>query len=413
MVGKKCFYRIGLVAILLAVFLPSMRAVGEEQTFYLGSRVNAGLDTGYSETNEIVDSDPHFGWQLGSFYVSGFTAVQRDDNQVTFLKTVGNKVTLNFKLEQDINSLNGNDSLSISDDKNGFDQPFGIEKSESGFGRGTLIIRQIDYQNASRAPQVYTNYLEGVAVGADTEVALFEEGDYEIVLDYEIKNDVRRTPGLGPIPSISIAPEYSNYTIRFKFSVRNGNTMVFLFDAENGSELTNEASAPNGFSIDLARSRYLDVNVKREVLSGDHFDVRFNGPAEDGTSYTDEGVYTIAAHNPSTGQTTEKIIYVGDDPQLKAYAITGYSLEEIRDMISQGAKVDDDGNLYWPEQEVKPSGAETGNGLASEANEGKSAIPTVAMIAITALVVLVAGVCAGARKRANRHEEVDHDEADF
>lgn len=62
MVGKKCFYRIWLVAILLAVFLPSMRAVGEEQTFYLGSRVNAGLDAGYSETNEIVDSDPHFGW---------------------------------------------------------------------------------------------------------------------------------------------------------------------------------------------------------------------------------------------------------------------------------------------------------------------------------------------------------------
>ncbi len=235
----------------------------------------------------------------------------------------------------------------------------GVEKSDGGFGRGTLIIRKTNYQNDSSDKQVYTNYLEGISAGATTQVDLFEEGDYEVVLDYEIRNDKREVGGWAFIPKVSIVPEYSNYTIRFNFSVRNGNTMVFLFDTDGNTELTNETSAPSGFTIDLARSRYLDINVKREVLSGDHLDVRFNGPAEDGEKYTDEGVYTITAKNQTTGQTTDKVIYVGNNPQLKAYALTGYTLDQIRDMISQGATIDNDGNIVWPETVVEQQAVET------------------------------------------------------
>ena len=279
----------------------------------------------------------------GFFNVKGFTSVQRGGESATFLKTIGDKVSLEFELSQDINRLNGNPLLTIANDENGYDQGMQIEKSSPGFGRGTLIVRKTDYQNNSSEPQVYNDYLAGVAAGANTQVDLFEEGDYEVVLDYEIKNDVHKVGGFLFVPEASIFPDYSNYAIRFKFSVRNGNTMPFLFDAQSGSELTNESVAPNGFVIDLARSRYLNVNVKREVLTGKSFDVRSNAPAKDGDRYTDEGMYTISTENTSTGQTTEKTIYVGSDPSLKAYAAAGYSTPQIEDAVNQGAAINDNG----------------------------------------------------------------------
>ena len=92
-------------------------------------------------------------------------------------------------------------------------------------------------------------------------------------------------------------PGYANYKIDFRFKIRNGNCMVFPFDLATKSELSNEAYAPNGFYLDLARSRYLDINVKKEVMAaganGLVEDTRFNGPARDGDEYTQEGIYTI------------------------------------------------------------------------------------------------------------------------
>jgi len=36
--------------------------------------------------------------------------------------------------------------------------------------------------------------------------------------------------------------------------------------------------------------------------------------------FTDEGIYTVTAENPTTHASTEWTIYVGDNPILKAYA---------------------------------------------------------------------------------------------
>lgn len=46
-----------------------------EPCYYLGEVVNAGKDNGYSEVHKIDSKDPHFGWTLGSFFVSGYTSV--------------------------------------------------------------------------------------------------------------------------------------------------------------------------------------------------------------------------------------------------------------------------------------------------------------------------------------------------
>ena len=111
--------------------------------------------------------------------------------------------------------------------------------------------------------------------------------------------------------------------------------MVFPFDVASGSELQNESFSDNGFYLDLANSRYLDINVKRSVYTeganGWTEDIRFNKPASDGEQYTDEGVYTITVQNLYTGQQTEKIIYVGTDPTMRAYVVSGYSLDEIEE----------------------------------------------------------------------------------
>lgn len=394
--------RHGILASLIFAFalaLP-MAAVAEDQVYYLGSTVNAGTDDGYSKDGALTEKDPHYGWSLGRFYVTGFTNIQREGNKVTFLKTAGDDIKLKFRLDQEIDQLNGDKALTINDDSNGYDQRFGITKTDTGFGRGTLIIRQTDYQNNESAPQVFVNYLDGVQKDAETDVSSFAEGDYEVVLDYEIKKDPRKTPGIGPIPSISILPEYGNYTIRFSFSVRNGNTMVFLLDSETGSELTNSSVTENGFTVDFAKSRYLDIFVKRSVLSDNGqelVDIRSNEPASDGKSYTDPGIYTITAVNPSTSQTTEKVIYVGNDPLLKCYAITGYSLEQIQNMLDQGATVDERGSIVWPTSD-NPKKAGTDETVPqTKQGDSKGGVPFLPIALV--VIVAIAGVAFAVNKR--------------
>jgi hypothetical protein len=318
--------------------------------YYLGTVVNTGKDNGYSEAEPIGEKDPHYGWNLGKFFVEGYTRVSNDvDGNLVFLKNVGDVVTLWFNLEQDIDSLNGSDNLTINEDENGYDNHFGIEKTN--FGRGTLIIRYTNYENLTDDPVIYTDYLEAnVQKGVDTKVELFEEGDYEVSLNYEIKDSPRKIFGRDIIPS------YTNYKIYFQFSVRNGNSMVFPFDVRTKAELSNNAITKNGFYLDLAKSRYLDIDIKREVLKngvdGLVEDVRFNRPAKDGDSYREEGIYTISVRNRYTGQETTKKIYVGENDVLKAHITTGLSVGYIEDQISQGATIADDGTIIQPVEEI-------------------------------------------------------------
>lgn len=310
------------------------------QTYNLGEKVRAKNFDGYTGIDKIEKKDPHYGWDLGQFYVSGYTEeIITDKDDIVFLKNVGDKVTLWFNLEEDINRLNGDKDLAISVDSEGYDEYF--ETPRMNFGKGTLIIRHTDYQNNASDPQIYTNYLEAnTSIGADTKVQLFEEGDYEVALDYEITNN-------------KLIDKVGHYRIFFKFSVRNGNCMVYPFDVGTGGELTNGALTENGFMIDLAKSRYLNVNVKREVLveSADGIikDTRYNAPAHDGEEYTKDGIYTITAINQYTNQKTQKKIYVGADNIMKAHVSTGLTIEEINKMLDEGAEISEDGIITLSE----------------------------------------------------------------
>lgn len=358
---------VALVGVLTTI-MPFNANANSSNVYYLGEAVNAGKDTGFSENNEITKKDPHYNWTLGSFSVNGYTHVIIDDGNPIFLKTVGDEVVLDFQLEQDIDALNNDKSLMIANDKKAYDNL--LYKDETAFGRGALIIRKTDaYQNKKGTSQLYTDYLSGVKVGANTQVEICEEGDYEVTLDYSIRDKKITVPFIDK----TIRSTYNDYKIYFTFSVRNGNCMVFPFDVATGEELTNKAITENGFYLDLAKSRYLEINVKKEVLregaTGLTEDVRFNKPASDGEKYTDEGIYTITVSNPYTEEETVKKIYVGTNSVLKAYMTTGYAISDIQSLLKDGATIDDDGNITIPEKVEKPKVVENVSESAIVLNE--------------------------------------------
>ncbi len=317
--------------------------------YEIGNLSYVGEDTGFFEEESIEKDNIHFNWDLGHFSVKGYTRVITDQKNPIFLKTVGDTVALNFRLEQDIDKLNNDESLLIADDERGYDNV--LYKDETRFGRGALIIRKTDaYTNKKNQAQLYIDYLPALKVGADTQVEVCEEGDYDVALDYCVRNKKVNVP----FTDKTIYSAYNDYKIAFSFSVRNGNCMVFPFDVKTGEELTNKTITENGFYLDLAKSRYLEINIKKEMLyegeNGLTEDIRFNKPATDGEQYTDEGVYTIKVFNPYTHEETIKRIYVGSDNILKAYMVTGKSISDIRLQVENGAVIDDEGNISNTEE---------------------------------------------------------------
>ena len=312
----------------------------------LGTMVKTENEKGYSGRKELGIKDPHYGWDLGQFFVSGYTRETKDDKgRPVFLKNVGDQITLWFNLQQDINKLDGEEILSIADDNKGYDQFFQTPRMD--MGRGTLIIRYTDEQGVKHDPEIYTNYLEANATtSANTIVRLFEEGDYEVALDYSIKKTPRK------IKNIEVVPEFTDYRISFEYSVRNGNCMVYPFDVTTGAELADGAITPNGFKLDMAKSRYLTIDVKKSSVSqnaGRYVeDVRFNRPAKDGDEYIDEGIYYFSVKNLYTGEQTEKTIYVGGSNVLKALSMNKMTVYELNDQLEQGAVINQDGTLSVP-----------------------------------------------------------------
>ena len=322
--ASKLFAEVGQYEDSMARMKACFNKTGISMFYFHSDAVNAGVDTGYSKANPIKNGDKQFGWRLGRFFISGFTRVSDDgtDNPL-FIKTLGDSITLWFDLEQNIDALNGNINLIIGEDTNGYDDYFKIQRTN--FGRGTLIIQHKDYQNAKGDPVIYTDYLLAKGTtGADTKVVLLEEGDYEVALDYELQdNDL-----------MHILSKYDDYRIFFRFSIRNGNCMAYPFDVKTRAELQNTAVTENGFYLDLARSRYLKIDVKRSVIiqgpNGMVEDVRFNRPASDGEEYTAEGIYTISVSNQYTNESTVKTIFVGSNELLQEYIANGFNMDRLK-----------------------------------------------------------------------------------
>ena len=186
----------------------------------------------------------------------------------------------------------------------------------------------------------------------------------------------------------------------------------------------------NGFRLDLAKSRYLKINLKREILkdSADGLieDTRFNGPAKDGAEYTDEGIYTITVNNKYTGQFTTKKIYVGTNKILRAHMVTGLPILEINNLVSEGAKIAEDGTIQLaavdPVDELAESNQKAAavssetdipvsNGTDSKAkNNAQEEKPVLLLgiIGILVLVLIVIGVSTRKKKKHPAETANDH-----
>lgn len=304
---------------------------------------------GYSGSQEIDPDDPHKGWSMGNFYISGCTDVrENDENTPVVLKKVGDRVSLWFNLEQDISACDNNTKIEVVTDPENTDNQF-IDVKKQDFGKGMLIIKKEDYRGETKTYE-YKNFLEASATAeANTRIDLFEEGNYEVALDYALKYSNTTVFGA------SVLPKTLHYRMYFKFNVRNGDCKLFIRDAATKQFISNSNIAENGFYIDRAKQNYIQIQVKRDVMSesldGLVPDPKINGVAGEDEIYTDEGVYTITATNETTNAVTEKKIYVGNAAVLKAYVVTGLSVAEINEKLEAGAYIDDDGNLVLPEEQ--------------------------------------------------------------
>ena len=74
----------------------------------------------------------------------------------------------------------------------------------------------------------------------------------------------------------------------------------------------------------MAKSRYLTIDVERQTIKVNadgtiSTDTRFNRPAKDNETYSDEGIYIFTVKNLYTDSApTTKTIYVGTDKYLMA-----------------------------------------------------------------------------------------------
>ena len=304
---------------------------------------------GFDNPVPIKSDDPHNDWSVGKFYVSGYTDYRMDGEVPVFLKVPGDRAALWFNLEQELDKCNGRTDVKVNNISSGSDIYFGTP-TISNFGRGALIVRKTNKQN-QKEREIYTNYLEASAtVGANTRVDLFEEGDYEVALDYQLHYDKPFVFGTTTTKTLT-------YRIFFKFKVRNGDISAFLRDVDTNQFITNANIAENGFYIDVANSQYLNMSIKRDVLSdsadGIVPDNKFTGVAIDGRKYTDEGIYTVTVENPATGDKTEKTVYVGNTDVMRAHMTTGLTISEINEKLASGAYIDEEGHIVEPEAVVE------------------------------------------------------------
>lgn len=233
-------------------------ASSENKYVFSGSEaVNTGKDNGFSGNDPITKDDPHYGWSMGDFNITGFTSyIIDDDGTVVFLKNAGDEIRLGYEMFQDPEKLNDDEDLELHYDTKAYDEYFQTKTYQHSMG--LFVIQKTDYQNQKSDPIIYESFLATKKQNVETKVFLFEEGDYEVALDYEIEED-------GSIIGLIDKDSYHDYRLFFKFKVRNGNCMIFPRDLY-GNELTNESYAEKGFCIDFAKSRYLQIHIKYIVL---------------------------------------------------------------------------------------------------------------------------------------------------
>lgn len=277
--------------------------------------VDTGYNTGFSGNSPIKRGNPHFELDLGYFMMSGYTEKREGPDGLEYIITPGDNMVLWFVLTEDIDELKGDKKLYIASVKDGADEE--LQTDEKEFGKGILLERHIDADGWDKGVTPYKDYLAAHEdTGANTKIEINEVGKYEIALDYRIGE--RKKIALNKY-------KFHDYSLRFSFTVKNGNGMYFLYDLNSGSEIQDYSRVEKGYKIDLKSSRALSIYAERYELNQKQngLDTRSPELASDGDRFEKTGYYEITGTNTATKEKTTKHIFVGSEEDLALYKATG------------------------------------------------------------------------------------------
>ena len=106
----------------------------------------------------------------------------------------------------------------------------------------------------------------------------------------------------------------------------------------------------------------------------------------------------LKVHNRYTNEDTTKKIYVGNNDILKAYITTGLSIQEIRDKVANGYKINADGALIAKiestitEAQIETEVSSQVTTISKENNNTSSSNSSIAIIVIITAIAVGFGI---------------------
>lgn len=297
--------------------------------------------SGYTNPQSLSVGDPLVGVNVAEIRLENFSATTVKEGKLYFLKTTPDIPVLSIVPLTDFNNLGGTGTW-INEDGDTRIPDFGFIGE---IGYGWLGITHKDYQGKIQTVCV-SNVLRKTEDGISFTPAWFgEEGSYRIALCFEVKRQIGCEKKWDWWPfKYHYDPIYSftNYKIDTQFEIRNANAQVFAFDSK-GNELLSGAVS-NQFTLDFANSRYLQINIKREIAVNSNelmesSDVRFNSVGVDKRTYDTPGVWTITARNEVTGDsTTRRILVIDSNDTEEANALKVATSKKYSEFSSLNVK---------------------------------------------------------------------------
>ena len=76
---KRLFIMFLIIFVGISFIYAEENQFNENYTVYWDNVVNTGKDNGYLNEDVIKNGDPHYGWKLGKFALSGFSSKRLDE----------------------------------------------------------------------------------------------------------------------------------------------------------------------------------------------------------------------------------------------------------------------------------------------------------------------------------------------
>lgn len=328
-------------------------AKAEETYRTTGTLIETGRDNGYSGSNKVEKGNPHYGWSLGNFTISGFVRKKAGAFGITtfYVHEGDTGFKLSYKLNYSLDKLAGKDNLSINEDTNGYDTEFDIEKQN--FGYGALFLRRRDnntgkYDKASKR----LNFLYARKPGNSFVVTnSMTEGDYELALDYEIQEKY------GFLNSLT---NWWNYKVTYRFAVRYIDEEPIETSNAN-ARLIKNSSTDEAYRL-ITKSDWFQNAKSAGTDVGDDGSLIEYYTNGDGTTVTLIALYHDGSLKCPFVDVNTKLQDYMNTLELKQYSVSSEDENSVRfKYISEEQQLNGRAKAYWTEHFVVIALAENAN----------------------------------------------------